>query len=116
MSFRKRTTPAQEPQTAPATKVADKPQAKGKYTFVKLGAIIEKKNDEGVYIKLDGGKEGILPEITVNGKKVTGFQVEDPTLKYQRMADANKITQAEADEKAALVPSYVLFEVTAITE
>lgn len=117
MSFRKRTAPAVEKprvEKEPA-KPANKPQAKGKSTFVKLGAIIEKK-DGGAYIKLDGGKEGILPEIEVDGKRVTGFQLEDPTAKFERMVNAGKMSEEEAEEKASKIPSYVLFEITAITE
>lgn len=118
-SFRKRTAPQEpakeQPKTTP-TKGAEKPQERKKGSFVKLGAIIEKKDGEGVYLKLDGGKEGVLPEITVNGKKVTGFQVEDPTVKFDRMVAANKMSRQEAEEAAANVPTYVLFELQAITE
>jgi energy-coupling factor transporter ATP-binding protein EcfA2 len=119
MSFRKRTAQAVEQpkveKDPTPTKNAVKPQAKGKSTFLKLGAIIEKK-DGGAYIKLDGGKEGILPEIEIDGKRVTGFQLEDPTVKFERMVNAGKMSEEEAEEKASKVPSYVLFEITAITE
>lgn len=113
MSFRKRTAQAE---TAPAKKepVQQDPPKK-KSNFIKLGAILEKK-DGGVYLKFDGGKEGVFPQITVDGKKVSSIQIEDPTAKYERMVNAGKMSEAEAEEAAGKVPSFVLFEVTAVTE
>lgn len=78
--------------------------------FIKLGAIVEKK-DGSVYLKLD---EESGAEITVNGRSLKSFQIEDPTVKFDRMVEAGKLTPEEADEKANNVPAYILFEVTAL--
>lgn len=94
------------------SKEGTKKTGKGSKTFVKLGAILEKK-DGGVYLAVDTRDN---PEIIVNGRPVTSFQVEDPTAKFDRMVLSGHMTEQEADEAAGKVPDYVLFEVTAVTE
>jgi hypothetical protein len=84
----------------------------GKNKYHKLGAILEKK-DGGVYLKFD--TEFNLEGLTLNGAPVTSIQIEDPTAKFDRMVASGKISEAEADEKAAKVPSFVLFEVQVVT-
>ncbi len=84
----------------------------GKSNFIKLGAIVEKK-DGSVYLKFDANSTA---EITVNGKPLKNFQIEDPTLKYDRMVASGSMTEAQADDAAAKVPAYVLYEVTAQVE
>lgn len=91
------------------------PKAKskgGNSNFIKLGAILEKK-DGGVYLKFDTNSTA---EITVNGKPLKSFQLEDPTAKFDRMVNAGKMTEDEADEAANKIPTYVLYEVTAVVE
>lgn len=108
MGFRRRstgeTTPAVEPK---------KTATKGKSNFNKMGAILEKK-DGGVYLKLDADFD--ITRLTLDGKPVKSFQIEDPTAKFDRMVASGKMTEADADEKAAKVPSYVLFEVQVVVE
>lgn len=84
----------------------------GKNKYHKLGAILEKK-DGGVYLKFD--TEFNIEGLTLNGVPVTSLQIEDPTAKFDRMVAAGKLTEEEADEKAAKVPSFVLFEVQVVT-
>lgn len=108
MGFRRRstgeTTPAVEPK---------KTATKGKSNYNKMGAILEKK-DGGVYLKLDA--EFDITRLTLDGKPVKSFQIEDPTAKFDRMVASGKMSEADADEKAAKVPSYVLFEVQVVVE
>lgn len=108
MGFRRRstgeTTPAVEPK---------KTATKGKSNYNKMGAILEKK-DGGVYLKLDETFD--IAGLTYNGKPVKSLQIEDPTAKFDRMVASGKMTEADADEKAAKVPSYVLFEVQVVVE
>ena len=108
MGFRRRstgeTTPAVEPKKA---------ATKGKSNYNKMGAILEKK-DGGVYLKLDADFD--IGRLSLDGKPVKSFQIEDPTAKYDRMVASGKMTEADADEKAAKVPSYVLFEVQVVVE
>lgn len=84
----------------------------GKNKYHKLGAILEKK-DGGVYLKFDA--EFNLDGLTLNGSPVTSIQIEDPTVKFDRMVASGKLTEGEADEKASKIPSYVLFEVQVVT-
>lgn len=66
--------------------------------FVNFGILCMKKDKSGFYIKLDRELE-----LTVNGDKVdTDFiNVQAPTVKYERMLKADKITKEEYDEKVA---------------
>lgn len=111
MGFRRRstgeTTPAVETKKAASKGV----NINSKYN--KMGAILEKK-DGGVYLKLDENFD--VAGLTYNGKPVRTLQIEDPTAKYDRMVASGKLTEAEADEKASKIPSYVLFEVQLQTE
>lgn len=112
MGFRRRS-------TGETTPVADtKPKTLGKGLNVnskynKMGTIMEKK-DGGVWLKLDDNFD--IAGLSYNGKPVKTLQLEDPTVKYDRMVAAGKLTEEEADEKASKVPSYVLFEVQLQTE
>jgi len=100
---------------APAAKTATKPAFKNSKTspFKKVGAILEKK-DGGVYLKFD--TEFDVKGLTLNGVPVKSIQIEDPTAKFDRMVASGKMSEADADEAAAKVPSFVLFEVQIITE
>lgn len=109
--FRRRSAP-ETTTTAPAT-VAKKTATKGNSKYQKVGAILEKK-DGGVYLKFD--TEFPLEGLTFNGQPVKSIDIEDPTAKFDRMVASGKISEAEADEKAAKVPSFVLFEVQIRTE
>lgn len=108
MGFRRRstgeTTPAVEPK---------KTATKGKSNYNKMGAILEKK-DGGVYLKLDDKFD--IAGLTYNGKPVKSLQIEDPTAKYDRMVASGKMTEAEADEAASKIKSFVLFEVQVVVE
>jgi hypothetical protein len=113
MGFRRRSVPDTTPVTETKSLPPSKAVVKGKKRFIKAGAILEKK-DGGVYLKFDENFD--LTGLALNGSPVTGLQIEDPTAKFDRMVTAGKLTEKEADEKAANVPSYVLFEVTLVTE
>lgn len=112
MGFRRRSAPVEQQKEA-KTLTSTKTSVKGKKRFIKAGAILEKK-DGGVYLKLDNNFD--ITGLSLNGAPVTALQFEDPTAKFDRMVEAGKMTEKEADEKAANVPSYVLFEVTVVTE
>lgn len=109
MGFRRRSTG----ETTPVPETKQKSLPKGKSNFNKMGAILEKK-DGGVYLKLDA--EFDISRLTLDGKPVKSFQIEDPTAKFDRMVASGKMSEADADEKAAKVPSYVLFEVQVVVE
>ena len=110
MAFKRRG--AAEVQAEPERK-SSLPKGSGKNKYHKVGAILEKK-DGGVYLKFD--TEFNIEGLTLNGVPVKAIEVEDPTAKFDRMVAAGKLTEEEADEKAAKVPSYVLFEVQVRTE
>lgn len=112
MGFRRRSAPDTVVEET-STKTLAKAVVKGKKRFIKAGAILEKK-DGGVYLKFD--EKFDVTGLSLNGSPVTGFQIEDPTAKFDRMVASGKMTEVEADESAAKVPSYVLFEVTVVTE
>lgn len=109
MGFRRRSTG----ETTPAVETKKAAPAKGKSNYNKMGAILEKK-DGGVYLKLDETFD--IAGLTYNGKPVKSLQIEDPTTKFDRMVASGKMSEADADEKASKVPSYVLFEVQLQTE
>jgi hypothetical protein len=111
MGFRRRST-TETTATAPAT-VAKKSPTRTNSKYQKVGAILEKK-DGGVYLKFD--TEFQLEGLTFNGLPVKAIEIEDPTAKFDRMVASGKMTEADADEKAAKVPSFVLFEVQLRTE
>lgn len=107
MGFRRRSTG----ETTPA--VETKTAAKGKLSYNRVGSLVEKK-DGTQYIKFDESFD--LAKLVYDGKPVKYLNMEDPTIKFDRQVASGKITEAEADEKAAKIPSYVLFEITAVTE
>ncbi len=109
MGFRRRSTG----ETTPVVETKQKSLTRTNSKFNKMGAILEKK-DGGVYLKLDS--EFDISRLTLDGKPVRSLQIEDPTAKFDRMVASGKMTEAEADEKASKVPSYVLFEVQLQTE
>ena len=112
MGFRRRSTG----ETTPVPETKQKTLGKGvnvNSKYNKMGAILEKK-DGGVYLKLDENFD--VAGLTYNGKPVRTLQIEDPTAKFDRMVASGKLTEAEADEKASKIPSYVLFEVQLQTE
>lgn len=115
MGFRRRSTgETVVAKTETSSKVdTKKPSKGGSSKFNKMGAILEKK-DGGVWLKI--GDDFDISGLSYNGKPVKSLQVEDPTSKYDRMVESGKLTEKEADEKASKVPSYVLFEVTLVTE
>lgn len=111
MSFRRRSTGEVVPQVE--TKTAPAKSSKGNSKYNKMGAILEKK-DGGVYLKLDENFD--ISGLTYNGVPVKALQIEDPTAKFDRMVASGKMSEADADEKASKIPSYVLFEVQLQTE
>lgn len=111
MTFKRRG--AAETTQSESARKADLPKGAGKNKYHKVGAILEKK-DGGVYLKFD--TEFNLEGLTLNGVPVKSIEIEDPTAKFDRMVAAGKLTEQEADEKAAKVPSFVLFEVQVRTE
>lgn len=120
MSFRKRTAPvveetkAEVKETVVHKSTPSKPANKGgNGNFIKLGAILEKK-DGGVYLKFD--TQNGAPEITVNGRVIKNFQIEDPTAKFERMVNSGKMSEEDAEKSVAKIPDYVLYEVTAVAE
>jgi hypothetical protein len=98
---------------APVATVAKKSPTRTNSKYQKVGAILEKK-DGGVYLKFD--TEFQIDGLTFNGLPVKAIEIEDPTAKFDRMVAAGKLTEAEADERASKVPSFVLFEVQLRTE
>jgi hypothetical protein len=112
MGFRRRSATETTATATPAT-VAKKSPTRTNSKYQKVGAILEKK-DGGVYLKFD--TEFQLDGLTFNGLPVKAIEIEDPTAKYDRMVAAGKMSEADADEKAAKVPSFVLFEVQIRTE
>lgn len=111
MGFRRRSTGEVTPQVE--TKKVPAKGSKGSSKYNKMGAILEKK-DGGVYLKLDENFD--ISGLSYNGVPVKTLQIEDPTAKFDRMVASGKMSEADADEKASKVPSYVLFEVQLQTE
>lgn len=115
MGFRRRSTgETVVAEVAEKKSLPTKGKGGGGTKYNKMGAILEKKDGKGVWLKI--GEDFDISGLSYNGKPVQQLQIEDPTAKFDRMVESGKLTEKEADEKASKVPSYVLFEVTLVTE
>lgn len=107
MSFRRRT---KEEATKPSS--SKQQSSGGSRKYVKLGAILEKK-DGGFYLAFPKDEE---IEISVNGEVAKYINIEDPTAKFERFVESGKMTEEEAQESVDKIPEFVIFEVTAVIE
>lgn len=68
---------------------------KSNATYPKLGAILRNK-EGGLYIKFSDDVEITVNGVNVSGKKAS---LEKPSVKYERMVAAGKMTPEEASRK-----------------
>lgn len=73
---------------------------------------IKKSDDGSEYIQFVKNTDYV--DIRVNGVQVNGkyLYINDPAEKFDKMVEAGKLTDDEADEKVAKIPEYVLEEGT----
>ena len=95
--------------------------SKGKKQFVKVGAMLQKKELDkqgraAYYLKVDENTD-----LRINGVKVTAVNIERPTDKFERMVAAGKMTEEEFEQAVADFDkdgkkSFVKFEFQATLE
>jgi hypothetical protein len=73
-------------------------KSSSKGSFSKLGQILRRREDGGLYIKFDDKTSIVINGVEMSGKTAN---LEKPSAKFERMLAAGAISEEEAEEKIA---------------